>query len=110
MVLGIGRMEKEIWKSSLAALWQLASVTSERQELLVFSTPLYVCSDTNSQGSEHSGHRVKRYFLNTSHGPDTAQERQIQFSKCFLLVRGREINMKMSALEKEQAEDRGQAA
>lgn len=59
-----------------------------------------------SQGSQHPGHRVRRHFLNTNCGPDTGQERQIQFSKCFLLVR-RDISMEISALEKEQAENRG---
>lgn len=103
---------EEVWKSSLAALRQLGSVTSEKQKLLVSSSPSYVGSGTDSQGYEPHGHPIKRHFLNTNHEPDTAQEKEIRFSNHQILVSGARKRTQCGDEwlgEKKQAESRGQA-
>ena len=66
---------EEVWKSSLAALRQLASVTAEKRELLVFPVPRCVRSGAACQGRGHSTHRFHRELLSSHHGPG-AQAKQ----------------------------------
>lgn len=57
---------EEVWKSSLAALRQLGSVTVEKRELLVSPAPRYACPGTVCGGLGHSGHSLNRQLLSTS--------------------------------------------